>query len=272
MAEQGFVDGENVEYDEQNANGDMATASSIAQKFEAEGMDLVFSITTPSSQAVVKAITDVPIVFAAVTDPVGTGLLENADAPEGNVTGVSDLYPVDKHLDLIKMLMPDAKRIGAIYNSGEANSVVLVEDMEVPAAEEMGYEVVLATAANSSEVYPAAQSLVGRVDVISVLQDNVVTSAVESVIKVGRENDIPVIVSDSPSVDRGAAAAYGMDPREIGARAGAMGAEILDGKPINEIPVGYAENLDLVINPASAEEMGLTISDEVKQKAARIVE
>jgi putative ABC transport system substrate-binding protein len=263
LAEKGFT---NVTYDLQNAEGDMATTSSIAQKFASEDLDLILGVATPTSQAVVKADPSTPIVFTAVTDPVGAGLVKDAEAPDANVTGVSDMLPMQPHLDLIKQVVPDVKTIGVLYNAGEANSVFLVEQ-EKKAAAAMGIEIVEATASNSSEVKAAADSLVGRVDAISVLTDNTVVSALESVIKVCQQNDVPLISGDTDSVKRGSAAAYAFDYKDLGVQAGYMAAEILSGTPISDIPVQYAEKLQLSINSEAAESMGVTLPEELTEKA-----
>lgn len=266
LAERGFVEGKNVEYDLKNAEGDMATASSIAQTFASADLDLVLGVATPTSQAVAKAITTTPIVFTAVTDPVGARLVDDAEAPGANVTGVSDMLPMQPHLDLIKQVVPDVKTIGVLYNAGESNSVFSIKQ-EKEAAAAMGIKVVEATASNSSEVKAAADSLVGRVDAISVLTDNTVVSALESVIKVCQQNDIPLISGDTDSVERGAAAAYAFDYKDLGMQAGYMAAEILGGTAVSEIPVQFAEKLQLSVNPASAKEMGVTLPDDLLSKA-----
>ncbi len=266
LAERGFVEGENVEYDLKNAEGDMATASSIAQTFASADLDLVLGVATPTSQAVAKAITTTPIVFTAVTDPVGARLVDDAEAPGANVTGVSDMLPMQPHLDLIKQVVPDVKTIGVLYNAGESNSVFSIKQ-EKEAAAAMGIKVVEATASNSSEVKAAADSLVGRVDAISVLTDNTVVSALESVIKVCQQNDIPLISGDTDSVERGSAAAYAFDYEDLGMQAGYMAAEILGGTAVSEIPVQFAEKLQLSVNPASAKEMGVTLPDDLLSKA-----
>lgn len=263
LAEKGFT---NVTYELKNAEGDMATASSVAQAFASEDLDLILGVATPTSQAVVKAITTTPIVFTAVTDPVGAGLVDDAEAPGANVTGVSDMLPMQPHLDLIKQVVPDVKTIGVLYNAGESNSVFSIEQ-EKEAAAAMGIEVVEATASNSSEVKAAADSLVGRVDAISVLTDNTVVSALESVIKVCQQNDIPLVSGDTDSVERGSAAAYAFDYKDLGVQAGYMAAMILSGTPIAEIPVQFAETLQLSVNPASAEAMGMTLPEELLSEA-----
>jgi putative ABC transport system substrate-binding protein len=266
LAQAGFVEGKNVTFDKQNAQGEMANASAIAQKFVGDKVDLILSVATPTSQAAVKATTTIPIVFAAVTDPIAAGLVKNGDAPEANVTGVSDLLPVQPHLDLIKQLVPNVKTVGLLYNAGETNSVTLVAK-EKEAAAAMGLKVVEATASNSSEVLAAAQSLVGRVDAISVLTDNTVVSALESVIKVCQDNKIPLITGDTDSVKRGAVAAYAFDYHDHGVQAGKIAVKVLQGTPISQIPVEYAQNLQLAINQAAATAMGVTIPDALKAKA-----
>jgi putative ABC transport system substrate-binding protein len=263
LAEKGFT---NITYDDQNAQGDMATASSIAQKFAGAGLDLILGVATPTTQAVVKADQTTPIVFTAVTDPVGAGVVTDPEAPTGNVTGVSDMLPVDPHIELIKTVVPDAKTVGVIYNAGESNSVFLI-DAEKEAAAKMGIEIVEATASNSSEVQAAAQSLVGRVDAISVLTDNTAVTALESIIKIAEQNKIPLIAGDTDSVKRGAVAAYAFDYEDLGKQAGYQAAEILSGTPIKDIPVEYAETLQLSVNEKAAAAMGVTIPADLFDKA-----
>jgi putative ABC transport system substrate-binding protein len=266
LAEEGWVEGENVTYDLQNAQGDMANASAIAQKFASENLDLVLSIATPTSQAAVNEVKDTPVLFAAVTDPVAAELVADPNAPSANVTGVSDLLPIQPHVDLIQSIVPDVKTIGLLYNSGEANSVALIES-EKEAAAAMGIETVEATAASSGEVLAAAQSLVGRVDAISVLTDNTIVSAFESVVKVCNENGIPLIAGDTDSVQRGAVAAYAFNYKEHGRQAGRMALKILSGMPIAQIPVEYAENLELSINTTAATAQGVTLPQDIIDNA-----
>jgi putative ABC transport system substrate-binding protein len=177
------------------------------------------------------------------------------------------MLPVQPHLDLIKAIVPNVKSVGVIYNAGESNSVYLIK-AEKAAAAKMGIKIVDATASTSSEVQAAAQSLVGRVDAMSVLTDNTVVTALESVIKVAEQNKIPLIAGDTDSVKRGAAAAYGFDYKDLGVQAGYMAAQILSGTPIKDIPVQYAKNLQLSINPAAAKAMGVTIPADLTAQAA----
>lgn len=266
----GFEEGKNLEIDFQNAEGDMAVATSIGQKFANDKKDLVISITTPSSQAVAKANPDRPIVFCLVTDPVAAGLLKNPAAPEANITGVTDFYKIESHLNLIKELLPNAKTIGLLYNAGEANSVALVEKEEKPKAEAMGYKVVSATASSSAEVLAAVQSLVGRVDVISITTDNTIVSGVDAVMKVAGENKIPVITCDESSVSKGGLAAYVQDSISMGTKAGIMAAKILQGTAVSQLPMENDANYGLMINQTAAKALGITFPDAMVKKASKI--
>ena len=268
LADAGFT---NITYDLQNAQADMATTSTIAQKFAGEGdLDLILGVATPSSQALAKAITTIPIVFSAVTDPAGAGLVADPSAPDANVTGVSDMQPVEPILDLVKQLKPDAKAVGAIYNAGEANSVFLV-DAEKKYAPTLGLEIVDATAGTSAEVQAAAQSLIGRVDAITVIGDNVAVSALESIVKVCNENGIVLLAGDPDSVKRGAAAGYGFDYTTVGTEAGMVAAQILSGSPVTAVPVVFVkdkpENLQLSVNEKAAAAQGVTLPADLLSQA-----
>lgn len=257
----------NVTFDEQNAEGEVSNASTIASKFAAENLDLILAIATPSAQAMVKADDKTPIIFSAVTDPVGAGLVKDAAAPSANVTGVSDMLPMKPTMELIKQVVPSVKTIGVLYNGGESNSVFLIEEQK-KAAKELGIGVVEATASNSSEVKAAADSLVGRVDAISVLTDNTVVSALESVVKVSQANKIPLFAGDTDSVKRGAIAAYSFNYKDLGHQSGVIAADILlNGQAIKDIPVQYASNLQLSVNPAAAKATGITLPDDLTKKA-----
>lgn len=263
-----------VTFEEQNAQGEQATVTSIASTFANDGdVDLVAAIATPAAQGTAAAVKDKPVVFMAVTDPKGAELVASEEAPGGNVTGVSDRNPVQEQLQLLKDVNPDAKTVGIVYNSGEANSAVQVEQAK-EAGKELGLEIKEATVTNSSEVQQGVQSL-SDVDGIYVPTDNAVVSALETVVGFGEENDIPVISADIDSVDRGALGTYGIDYKAHGKQAGEMAVKILkDGANPGEIAVGFADpaNLQLVLNPAAAEAYGVEIPAELTDEADRLVE
>ncbi len=270
LNEEGYVEGENIEFDYQNSEGDMTLVASIAQKFVSENKDLIVTIATPNSQAAISAAegTDIPVVFSAVTDPVGAGLITDWDShPDENVTGVSDMIVVQDDLALILEIVPSVKKIGTLYNAGESNSVFLVEKLK-EAAKARGIEIIEKTVATSADVLAAATSLVGQVDAIWVGTDNTVVTGLEALIKVCEDNDIPFFPADDPSIERGGIAAYGFDYYDIGVQTGRMIARVLKEGSANSIKVEKGELISLSINTAAAESMGVTIPQDLIDKAA----
>lgn len=270
----GFTDGVDVTYLVANAQGDMGTALAIAQDFRAQNVDLVVAIATPTAQAAVQVFsgTDTPVIFAAVTDPVAAGLVVSADDPSGNenVTGTSDRIPVASDIALLKELSPDIKRIGIIYNPGEANSVVLT-DLAVAAAGELGLTIVKAVADNSANVPIAAQSLSGRVDAFYVTTDNTVVSAIGSVVAAAEEAKIPFLVADPTSLASGVTLATGFDYYQHGLLTGSVVQQVLAGSKPNEIPVTYQSGSQIVLNLDAAEKIGFVFPQTIIAKADKIM-
>lgn len=270
LEENGLVEGENINYDYQNAQGDMSTAKTIAQKFNRENLDLVLAIATPTSQAAANTIEDIPILITAVTDPVAAGLVDSMENPGGNVTGTTDMTPIAKQLELLLEIQPDTENLGVIYNAGESNSVVQAE-ITKDECERLGINLIEATADNSSGVHQAAQSLADRVDAFYVFTDNTVVSALESVIQVAEDNNIPLIVGEEGSVERGGIATEGISYYELGRQTGEMALRIIndDADPAN-MPIESQKSTRLVLNESAAEAMGVTLSDELKERADEI--
>ncbi len=270
LQEAGWVEGENLKWNYQSAQGATATAAQIAKKFAGENPDVIVAIATPSAQAVAASARQSNIVFTAVTDPVGAKLVASWDAPGEKITGVSDLTPIDQHLKLIKDALPDAQRIGVIYNPGEANSVSLVKLVHQHAPE-LGLSVVEAASPKSADVQTATRSLLGKVDAIYLPTDNTVISALEGVIKVAQQADIPVFAGDTDSVKRGAVAALGFNYYDVGRQTGDMVVAILNGKAPGDIPVQGVQKTELYVNPQAAERMGLTLKPALIQRAKVVV-
>ena len=270
LAEQGFKEGENLTIMHESAQGNSAIASQIARKFIGESPDVIVAIATPSAQTVAAAARNIPVIFSAVTDPVGAKLVSSLEAPGANISGVSDMLPIDKHLDMLQRVVPDAKRIGTVYNPGEANAVSLVNLLEERLAAR-GLELVKAAATKTSEVLGASRSLVGEADAIYLTTDNTVISAAEAVISVGERAGIPVFAADTATVDRGAVAALGFDYYDHGRQTGAMVVKVLNGAKPGDLPVETMETLDLFVNPAAAKRMGITLSEELIQEAEEVV-
>lgn len=259
-----------VDYSEQNANGDQTTATSIATTFANEDHDLILAIATPTAQATAQAIADVPILFTAVTDPEEAGLVDSWEAPGGNLTGTSDLNPVDEQLSLLEDLAPDAQSVGIVYSSGEVNSEIQVE-MAQEAAEALGLSVEVATVSNSGEVQQAADSL--DVDAFYVPTDNTVVSALESLLQVAEAKSLPVIAAEGDSVERGALITYGLDYDGLGYQTGEMALRILqEGADPAEMAVETQSELSLIINSGAAERMGVEIPVELLDEADTVID
>ncbi len=260
-----------VEYDEQNAQSDQATASAIANKFAGANLDLILAISTPVAQATTQVITDKPILFTAVTDPVAADLVASNEAPGGNVTGTTDMNPVADQIALVKQVKPDAKTVGIIYSSGEVNSEVQVKVAREAAAKE-GLEVVEKTISTGAEVVQAAQALSG-VDAIYVPTDNNVVSGLDSVIQVAEEAKIPLIAGETVSVEKGALISVGLDYFTLGQQTGQMAVKILtQGADPATMPVEEQEKPRLVINMGAAKRMGIEIPQALLDKADKKVD
>lgn len=267
LAEAGYVEGENLDIELQNPQGDQATLANIANTYASSDKDLFVAIATPPAQALAQVIQNKPIVFASVTDPVAAGLVASMQEPGGNVTGTSDQLPTDQQLKVIQEIMPGVKSVGIVYSSAEVNAQVQAE-AAIEAGAQLGIEVLTATITNSSEVQQAAESL--DVDAYFVLVDNTVVSAIESMVQVAEQNQRLLVTSDADSVDRGAAAALATDYKAQGKQTGAMVARIIEGADPATTPVELQESLEFVVNPEAAKRMGTTIPEDVVAKADEV--
>lgn len=270
LNEAGYSEGKNLKWQYQSAQGNTATAAQIARKFIGDRPDVLVGIATPTAQALVAGTKRIPVVFTAVTDPVQAQLTPSWEASGTNVTGVSDLLELGKQIDLIKEIIPEAKKVGMVYNPGEANSVAVVEAFKKMLPEH-GLELVEAAAPRSVDVRNAALSLAGKVDVIYTSTDNNVVSAYEALAKVGNETQTPLIASDTDSVKRGAIAAMGVDYRDLGQQTGRMVVRILNGEKPGDIKPETSENLQLFINTTAAEKQGVMLSEDLLQRATEII-
>ena len=271
LKEEGYDADSSLKWDWESAQGQAANAAQIAQKFVGDNPDVIVAIATPSAQAVVGNTDTIPVVGSAVTDPVAAELVPSLEASGGTVTGVIDLSPIDEHLALIADITPDAQTVGVIYNAGESNSVSLVNLLNAE-AEAQGFVVEEATVSSSADVATAAESLVGKVDAIYIPTDNTVVSALEAVIQVGNENQLPVFAGDTDSVERGAIATASFDYYDVGRQTGDLVARILCGESPGDIPVELAKTVDLAVNLAAAEAMGVTVPDAIKDSADQVFE
>lgn len=266
----GYESGKNLDWKYQSAQGNTGTAAQIARMFVGDRPDVIVAIATPSAQSVVASTKDVPVVYSAVTDPVAAQLVPTMGASGTNVTGVSDQLVLEKQIELIKKVVPDAKRVGMVYNPGEANSVVVVKQLQ-ELLPKYGMSLVEAAAPRTIDVGAAARSLIGKVDVIYTNTDNNVVSAYEALVKVGNDADIPLIASDTDSVKRGAIAALGINYRDLGEQTGKIVVRILKGESPGAIPSETSQKLQLFVNPAAAEKQGITLSEALVKSAAEVI-
>lgn len=277
--EQGIQDeladlGYDFEYDLQNANGDVTAANQIATKFRDDRVRVAIGIATPTSQALVNSITEFPVIYSAVTDPVEAGLVEDYESGGPNITGVSDMTPVQEQIELLAEFM-DVQSLGHVYATGESNAVRLAE-LAKETADDMGIEFIEATVTNSSEVRTATQSIVDQVDAIYISTDNTVVSALSAVTDVATEAGVPVITADPSSAeDYDVLAALGFDYYQMGRVTGRLVADIIEGEDPSEIGTVYMtdpEDQELLINLDVAEQLGISIPDSAIEMANSIVE
>lgn len=262
--------GDNLKFTYESAQGKPDIAGQIARKMVGENPDIIVAIATPSAQAAVTASNSIPVVFSAVTDPLAAKLVRTLKKPGGNVTGLSDMANVKEHLALIKEFIPNLKAVGIPYNPGETNSVSMLASIKIE-AKKMGIKIVEAAAPKSSDVMIAAKQLVGKVDAIYCPIDNTIISAVESVVRVGIDAQIPVFAGDTDTVSRGAVAAVGYDYFDLGRQTGDIVVRILKGEKPGSIDVKMAKGTNLFVNPKMAARMGIKIPKAVLSRATKII-
>ena len=266
----GWEPGKNIKITYQSAQGNTATAGQIARKFVGDKTDVIVAIATPSAQAAAAATKSIPVVFAAVTDPVAAKLVKSWNASGTNVTGVSDRLPLAPQIDLLLKVKPGAKRVGYVYSPGEINSVTVLKELKAELGKR-GMIVVEAAAPRTVDIPSATKSLAGKVDVIYTTTDNNVVSAYESLVRVAQESKLPLVASDTDSVKRGAIAALGMNYYDIGRQTGKMVDKILKGTNVSTIAPETGKKLSLVVSPEAAKKQGVTLSDALVKQATEVV-
>ena len=267
-ANEGFVAalkeaGIEVSIEQQNAGGEQSAAQTIANKLVNDKKDLILAIATPAAQAVAGVTSDIPVVITAVTDPAESGLVESNDAPGGNVTGSSDLTPVAEQIELLAKMLPEAKNVGILYCTAEANSKMQAE-MAMDALKAKGLTGVEYTVSSSNEIQTVVESMVGKVDAIYVPTDNVIAAGMTTVAMIATtEHKIPIIGAEAAHVENGALATYGIDYFEVGKLAGEQAVAILNGKSPADIPIAYLpkDRCKFTVNEEVAKELGIDTSN-----------
>ena len=259
LKDAGFIDGQNIEIDYENAQGEQANCVTIAQKLVNDQSDLIFAIATPAAQAVANMTSDIPILVSSVTDPKTAQLVESNEKPGTNVSGTSDLTPCAAQIALLKRLVPSAKKVAILFCSSEENSRFQANLAEA-ACQKEGLDFVEATVSNTNEVQQVVQSLVGKVDVIYAPTDNMIASSFATVALVTTPNKIPVICGEEGMVQGGGLATYGINYYELGLQTAKMAVEVLkDKKNPADMPIQYLEKCDFSYNKEVADELGIEI-------------
>ena len=260
LAKQGYVEGENIEIDFQNAQGEQRNLKTISQQL-AESSDVVLAIATPSAQSLANTTQTTPVIFSAVTDPVSAKLVESREHPGGNVTGTSDQSSdaISTQINLIKKVLPKAKSIGILYTQSEPNSVVQKDEAK-RLLEEKGFTVVEKTILDSNNVKAAAESLMTEVDMVFVPTDNIISSTMETVKQVSIKHKVPVFGGSTEMVALGGLYNYGTDYEELGRQTARMLVRILKGEKPDNIAVELPEKLELHTNQEIATALGIDIS------------
>lgn len=273
LEESGFEVGKDIVLDRQSAQGSVQNAVAIAKKFASEDIDIVVAVTTPSAQACAQAITDRPVVFSAVTDPIGAGLIKQFGKNEGNIVGISDMVPVATHLKLIRMVFPEAKKVGVIYNPGEANSVTLTE-IAKSAAPSLGFTIVDIPGTTPNEMITALNSIGPSVDVIYVGTDNTVASSIQAIGSAAIKLKKPIVAADISIARGGGIIGFGFNYFQVGIETGRIVLALLKGAKPSEIEsrILGPDSLELFVNLDLAKALGVEIPKELVERADIVVE
>lgn len=255
--------GVTMEIDRQNAQADQSNLRNIAQRFVSHNYPLIFAIATPAAQTVANATSTTPIVATAVTDFAVAKLVKDNAKPGTNVTGSSDMNPIAAQTELLLKLVPNAKTVGTIYNSSEINSQLQIDILRKE-LEKHGVALAEATISSVNDIQQAAQSLVGKVDVMYVPTDNVVASSMPTLYRVTQAAKLAVVAGEAGMVKSGATATVAVDYYNLGKIAGNMGADILEGKAKpQDMPIRYQTEFNVVLNEPIVKELGLTVPEDV---------
>lgn len=273
LADRGYADGKNMKVDFKSAQGNFGTAQQIVRQFIGDAPDVIVTITTPTSQAALAATKDVPIIFSAVTDPLKSKLVTSFTHPGGNISGVSDLVPTERPLDIVKQIVPNLKTLGLVYDPSLDNSRSTVESIK-EIAPKLGITIVESAAMGLNNVPAAGQNLVGKVDAIFVPNDTTVYGAFETLVKISQDAKIPLFTAERRSVERGAVATVGFEFYQMGVATADMAEKVLKGAKPGDLDVVFMKDLPnslgLYINKESAEKMGVTIPPDLLKNAAHV--
>ena len=266
LKEAGYEDGKNIIIDYQNAQGEQANCITIGQKFINDKSDLILAIATPAAQAIANMTKDIPILITAVTDPADSKLVEDNNAPGGNVTGTSDLTPVEAQIELLKEIIPNVKTVGLLYCSSEQNSVFQI-NIAKKKLDAMGIKYIDIAISNLNEIQQVIQNIIGKVEAIYTPTDNMIANGMATVALMTEPAKLPVICGEGGMTMLGGTATYGINYYELGKLTSTQAVSILKGdKKTAEMPIEYLQKFDLVVNTNMIESIGLTIPESLYNK------
>lgn len=266
LKEAGYEDGKNIIIDYQNAQGEQANCITIGQKFINDKSDLILAIATPAAQAIANMTKDIPILITAVTDPADSKLVADNNAPGGNVTGTSDLTPVEAQIELLKEIIPNVKTVGLLYCSSEQNSVFQI-NIAKKKLDAMGIKYIDIAISNLNEIQQVIQNIIGKVEAIYTPTDNMIANGMATVALMTEPAKLPVICGEGGMTMLGGTATYGINYYELGKLTSTQAVSILKGdKKTSEMPIEYLQKFDLVVNTNMIESIGLTIPESLYNK------
>ena len=269
LAEEGYIEGENIKIDLKNAHGNLTTAQTIANQYVSDDVDMIFAIATQAVQSAYNATKDIPILMTAVTDPVEAGVVKDWNQSGTNVTGTSDLTPVAKQMELITELVPEAKTVGVIYTTSEVNTEVQVK-MAEEAASNLGLQVIRVGVTTVNDIPQAVASVIDKVDAMYAPTDNLIASSMPVLWNACLDKKVPIVAGVDTMVIDGGIATEGIDYYQLGYETGLMAAQVLEGKDPSTMPINTLQNTTLIVNQKNAEAIGLSIPDSIL-KGAEII-
>lgn len=265
----GYKEGENLNLEIQNAEGDIATSQMIAESFISNDNDLIFAIGTPAAQAAFNTTKDIPIITTAVTDAVQAGLIKSEDKSGTNVAGTSDAVPLDKQLELIQKIFKDVKTIGVLYNTSEVNSEIQVDQLK-ELAKQSNIDVITKGISSVNDISQSLDSILESIDVLYTPADNLVASSMAIIANKAIAKKVPIVGAEEAHVKGGALITEGINYKKLGFEAGIMAVEVLEGKDIKELPVKTLDETDLVINEDTLKKLSISIDEEIMSRAKLI--
>ncbi|WEV61331.1 tryptophan ABC transporter substrate-binding protein [Streptococcaceae bacterium ESL0729] len=266
LAESGFKD---IKINFLNGEGDQSKLQTMSKELVAQKNDALIGIATPAAQSLANATTSIPIIMGAVSDPVGAKLISNLEKPDKNITGVSDKFPVDKQLDLMKEVLPDLKTVGVLYSSSEDNSKSQVAEFK-KAAEASGIEVIEYAVPSTNEISATMEVASSKVDAFYTPMDNTVASAFPTVINIANKAKKPVFPSVDTMVEQGGLAAVAINQYDLGKATGKMAAKVLKGEKISSLPVEEFSEVKPVVNEDAAQKLGITLPEKLLAEADKV--